>query len=108
MLLVIYRFPPAHSTRTQLMLAASKSRGGASATESGRRTRGLTLVEGLKVLPDFILRHLRRSYARPVVQRVVEHVLNDHGLAELRLDVLSRAPLSVPTCSNLEVERAVD
>ena len=40
--------------------------------------------------------------------RIVEHVLNDQGLTELRFDMFTRASLSVSTGAYLEVERAID
>jgi hypothetical protein len=40
--------------------------------------------------------------------RVVEHVLNNQGLTELRFDMFTRTSLSMSTGAYLEVERAID
>lgn len=42
------------------------------------------------------------------MRRIVEHIVDDKSLTELRLDMLARASLAVSTSSNFEVERAVD
>jgi len=61
------------------------------------------LVERFKVGGQFCLREL----AVGVVSRVLVHVGDDQCLREGGLDVLPRASFPVPTCADLEIERAV-
>jgi hypothetical protein len=62
------------------------------------------LVEGVEVVLQLAGVHLDLG----VVRRVLVQVGQQDGLAVRRLDVLARAAVAVPACTDLVVEGAVD
>ena len=49
-----------------------------------------------------LLKLLLRELAHGVVGRVVVHIRQEYRLRERRLDVFTRATVSVPACANLQ------
>lgn len=66
-----------------------------------------TFIESFEILLYFLLWHWRAIVIARVLG-VLEHVVDDQSLTELRLDMLARTSLSMSARSDFQIERAID